>query len=132
MQIDITPETERLIREEISNGQVHTVDEIIRAGVEISRERRAPSIGTSPLDAKNLVDLFANSPSEVSISILTVIGTTAETSSFERLWPIPTFRQNSPNPFPTSGSRPFSGKLARTKSSSALSLLAKLIRELQN
>jgi hypothetical protein len=62
MQIDITPETERLIREEISNGQVHTVDEIIKAGVEILRERRAPSIGTSPLDAKNLVDLFANSP----------------------------------------------------------------------
>ena len=34
MHIDIAPETERLIREEIGNGHVHSVDELIKAGVE--------------------------------------------------------------------------------------------------
>ena len=39
MQIEITPETERLVREEISNGHFRSVDDLIQAGVEAWREK---------------------------------------------------------------------------------------------
>lgn len=53
MQIDIAPETERLVREEISNGHFRSVDELIKAGVEALREKSAP---------KSLVQFFRESP----------------------------------------------------------------------
>ena len=51
MQIEIAPETERLIREEIDRGHVHSVDELIKAGVEAMRERESQTpqpAGTIP------------------------------------------------------------------------------------
>ena len=53
MQIDIAPETERLVREEISRGHFRSVDELIKAGVEALREKNAP---------KSLVQFFRESP----------------------------------------------------------------------
>ncbi len=53
MQIDIAPETERLVREEISSGHYRSVDELIKAGVEALREKSAP---------KSLVQFFRESP----------------------------------------------------------------------
>jgi Arc/MetJ-type ribon-helix-helix transcriptional regulator len=53
MQIDIAAETERLVREEISNGHFRSVDELITAGVEALREKNAP---------KSLVQFFRDSP----------------------------------------------------------------------
>ena len=53
MQIDIAPETERLVREEISSGHFRSVDELIKAGLEALREKNAP---------KSLVQFFRESP----------------------------------------------------------------------
>jgi len=53
MHIDIAPETERLVREEISSGHFRSVDELIKAGVEALREKNAP---------KSLVQFFRESP----------------------------------------------------------------------
>jgi hypothetical protein len=62
MHIDVAPETERLVREEIRNGHVRSVDEIIQAGVQALRERRPALVDPPKSDAKNLVELFGNSP----------------------------------------------------------------------
>jgi Arc/MetJ-type ribon-helix-helix transcriptional regulator len=62
MHIEIAPETERLVREEIANGHVGSVDEIIHAGVQALREKNTAAASGSAADAKNLVELFANSP----------------------------------------------------------------------
>ena len=43
MHIDVAPETERLVREEISSGHFRSVDELIRAGVQAWREKNASS-----------------------------------------------------------------------------------------
>ena len=53
MRIDIAPETERLVREEISSGHFRSVDELIKAGVKALREKNAP---------KSLVQFFRESP----------------------------------------------------------------------
>ena len=39
MSIDITPETERVVREELRRGHFHSVDELILSGVQAWRER---------------------------------------------------------------------------------------------
>jgi Arc/MetJ-type ribon-helix-helix transcriptional regulator len=57
MQIDIAPETERLVREEIRRGHFRSIDDLIRAGVEALRERKSASAAFS-----NLSDLLLNSP----------------------------------------------------------------------
>jgi Arc/MetJ-type ribon-helix-helix transcriptional regulator len=41
MHIDIAPETERLVREEISSGHFRSADELIKAGVKALREMNA-------------------------------------------------------------------------------------------
>ena len=43
MQIDIAPETARLVREEIINGRVCSADEIVKAGLQALREKYAPA-----------------------------------------------------------------------------------------
>jgi Arc/MetJ-type ribon-helix-helix transcriptional regulator len=53
MHIDIAPEIEHLVREEISSGHFRSVDELIKAGVEALREKNAP---------KSLVQFFRESP----------------------------------------------------------------------
>jgi hypothetical protein len=60
MHIDVAPETERLVREVISSGHVRSVDEIIEAGVQALRGKHPSPAEASP--AKDLVELFANSP----------------------------------------------------------------------
>jgi PIN domain nuclease of toxin-antitoxin system len=45
------PETERLTREEIRNGHLHSVDEIILAGVEARREKHTPPTAEARPDA---------------------------------------------------------------------------------
>ncbi len=57
MQIDISPETDRLLREELRRGSFRSVDEMIRAGIESRHEPGASSVSASLPD--NLVDLFA-------------------------------------------------------------------------
>lgn len=51
MPIDIAPETERLVREEIRSGHFNSVDEIIQAGVEAWREKHTPPTGEARPDA---------------------------------------------------------------------------------
>jgi Arc/MetJ-type ribon-helix-helix transcriptional regulator len=41
MNIDVTPETERIVREELSQGHFHSVDELIIEGVRAWHERSA-------------------------------------------------------------------------------------------
>ena len=53
MHIDSAPETERLVREEMSSGHFRSVDGLIEAGVEALREKNAP---------KSLVRFFRESP----------------------------------------------------------------------
>jgi len=53
VHIDVAPETERLVREEISKGHFGSVDELIKAGVEAWREKNA---------SKSLVQFFRESP----------------------------------------------------------------------
>ena len=53
MQIDVTPETELLLRQEISRGKFDSMDELIQAGVEALREKKEP---------KSLVQFFRESP----------------------------------------------------------------------
>lgn len=44
MHIDIAPETERLLREEIIRGHFQSADELIRAGVKALRELNARTV----------------------------------------------------------------------------------------
>ena len=53
VHIEISPETEVLVRQEISSGNFRSVDELIKAGVEALREKSAP---------KSLVQFFRESP----------------------------------------------------------------------
>jgi len=53
MYIDIAPETERMLREQISSGHFRSVDELIKAGVEALREKTTP---------RSLVQFFRESP----------------------------------------------------------------------
>lgn len=43
IQIEIAPETDRLVRDEMSRGHFHSVDEVIQAGVEALREKERSS-----------------------------------------------------------------------------------------
>jgi Arc/MetJ-type ribon-helix-helix transcriptional regulator len=56
MNIEIAPETERQIREEIDRGHFRSVEEIIATGVKAWYEKN-PSTPTEP-KAKTLVQLF--------------------------------------------------------------------------
>jgi Arc/MetJ-type ribon-helix-helix transcriptional regulator len=61
MQIDIAPETERLIREEIRSGHFQSAEEVIRAGVEALREKNIwPTADVA--EPKSLVQFFRESP----------------------------------------------------------------------
>ena len=66
MQIDIAPETERLVREEILSGHFHSADEVIRAGVAALREKHGPAAPAvhpePPLRGMTLHEFFMHSP----------------------------------------------------------------------
>lgn len=46
-QIDISPETERLVREEINSRHFRSVDDVIKAGVEALRAGNTPRLSFS-------------------------------------------------------------------------------------
>jgi hypothetical protein len=60
MHIDIAPETERLVREEISSGHVRSIDELIKVGVQALREKHARQVGEPA--PRSLVQFFRESP----------------------------------------------------------------------
>ena len=61
MTVQLKPETERLVREEIKNGHVASVDELIIFGVNAMREKNAAQ--TSPsAPRKTLYDLLTQPP----------------------------------------------------------------------
>ena len=68
MTVQLKPETERLVREEISSGHFHSVDEMITAGVHARREKpQVSQHGQTPArlhrsERKSLAQLFAESP----------------------------------------------------------------------
>jgi len=63
MSVELKPETERLVEEEIRNGHFHSVDELIVAGVHAWREKYSlqPS-SEQPDPSESLVDFFRESP----------------------------------------------------------------------
>lgn len=63
MPIELKPETERLVEEEIRNGHFHSVDELIVEVVHAWREKRSvePSV-EQPKPQKSLVEFFRESP----------------------------------------------------------------------
>jgi len=67
--VQIKPETERLVREEIKRGHFRSVDELIVEGVYAWREKhqvgqsgKAPVTFSRPEGKKSLAQLFAESP----------------------------------------------------------------------
>jgi hypothetical protein len=65
MTVELKPETERLVREELRSGHVQSVDELIVYGVEALREKSkvaqaAPTLPRKP--RKNLADFLSESP----------------------------------------------------------------------
>jgi Arc/MetJ-type ribon-helix-helix transcriptional regulator len=59
--IRLTPETERLLREELSNGHVDSVDELIRSAVDALREKqRGPEVTRKPRES--LYELLTTKP----------------------------------------------------------------------
>ncbi len=60
MQIEIAPETERLVQEEISSGHFRSVDELIAAGVQAWRERNSTrsEVQAQSVRPRNLVEVF--------------------------------------------------------------------------
>jgi Arc/MetJ-type ribon-helix-helix transcriptional regulator len=60
--VDLNPETERLVQEEISNGHFHSLDELITAGVHAWRAQHRTLHGTSPTVRKSLFDLLTQPP----------------------------------------------------------------------
>lgn len=62
--IELKPETEQLVREEIRRGHFHSVDELIVQGVNAWREKHhATPVAASPRKPrKNLADFLLESP----------------------------------------------------------------------
>jgi Arc/MetJ-type ribon-helix-helix transcriptional regulator len=67
--VQLKPETERLVEEEIKRGHFHSVDELITEGVYAWREKHqgeqsgeAPATRPRPEGKKSLAQLFAESP----------------------------------------------------------------------
>jgi len=64
MTVELKPETERLVQEEIRRGRVHSVDELIVEGVQSLREKSKaePTTETTARPRKKLYDLFTQPP----------------------------------------------------------------------
>ena len=60
MTVELKPETERLVREEISNGHFHSVDELIVESVQAWREKRQANLPLKP--HKSIFDLITQPP----------------------------------------------------------------------
>ena len=62
MTVELKPETERLVQEELRNGYVQTVDEIIVHGVHALREKSKVATAPPRKPRKNLADFLLESP----------------------------------------------------------------------
>lgn len=64
MTVELKPETERLVREEIQRGRFHSVDEAIVQGVYALREKShvEQTAATPPKPHKTLYDLLTQPP----------------------------------------------------------------------
>ena len=62
MTVELKPETERLVQEEIKNGHVHSVDELIVFGVHALREKSNVAQSSPPRPRKKLYDLLTQPP----------------------------------------------------------------------
>jgi Arc/MetJ-type ribon-helix-helix transcriptional regulator len=60
--IELKPETERLVREEIRRGHFHSVDEVIEQAVYALREKSKVAPIPSRQPRKNLADFLQESP----------------------------------------------------------------------
>jgi hypothetical protein len=65
MTVELKPETERLVQEEIRSGHVHSVDELIVHGVNALREKSS-KVAQTPIPPRkprqNLADFLTESP----------------------------------------------------------------------
>jgi len=61
LHIDIAPETERVVREELRSGHFRSVDDLILSGVEAWRERNTVAPATEA-PQKTLLEFFRTSP----------------------------------------------------------------------
>jgi len=63
MSIELKPETEKLVQEEISKGHFHSVDELIVEGVHAWREQHGSEPSTNQAKPKKtLYEFFRESP----------------------------------------------------------------------
>jgi hypothetical protein len=62
MTVELKPETERLVQEELRNGHVLTVDELIVYGVQALREKSKVAPAPPRKPRKNLADFLLESP----------------------------------------------------------------------
>jgi hypothetical protein len=62
MTVELKPETERLVREEIENGHVVSVDELIIFGVNAVREKNNAAQLHPPALRKSLYELLTQPP----------------------------------------------------------------------
>jgi Arc/MetJ-type ribon-helix-helix transcriptional regulator len=62
MRVELKPETERLVQEEIQLGHFHSVDEVIVQGVYALREKSKVAPAPPRKPRKNLADFLSESP----------------------------------------------------------------------
>ncbi len=62
MSVELKPETERLVQEEVRRGHFHSVDEVIVQGVYALREKSKVAPARSRKPRKNLADFLLESP----------------------------------------------------------------------
>ncbi|MGO9255099.1 MAG: hypothetical protein ACLQU1_02175 [Bryobacteraceae bacterium] len=62
MTVEIKPETEQMVQEELRSGHVQTVDEIIVHGVQALREKSKAAPAPPRKPRKNLADFLLESP----------------------------------------------------------------------
>jgi hypothetical protein len=62
MTVELKPETERLVQEELRSGHVQTVDELIVHGVHALREKSKVAPAPPRTPRKNLADFLLESP----------------------------------------------------------------------
>lgn len=65
MHIDIAPETERIVREELHSGHFRSVDDLILSGVQAWRERNAATATGPDLDARPISEVIAEIMADV-------------------------------------------------------------------
>ena len=62
MTIDLKPEQQQVVGRAIQAGLIETADDVVEVGVEMIRQRLDARARLSAPAAKNLLELFANSP----------------------------------------------------------------------